>query len=284
MKAKYGIPIWIGNVFDNIIKKIDTFREFGLDFVELSIDYPWPYKQVDLLEKTVSTIMKNGLLIGVHMPWRDLPFATPYNLIGEAVLSTIREVTEKLRSLTPSLEYILVHPSTMQRIELYDNRRDIINSLRARIETLTETYPDMIIVIENLSKGFAAEISNLIEAVENIDHAGICLDIGHLAARYVKELKDHYDSFYDYLDEVLSMLDGINVPVIHLHDIDEKGREHLLVGEGFLKFKDIYKKISRLEPGYLVYEMFKSRKEKPTIDKILKLVKEQVSWAKIYLH
>ncbi len=283
MSVIFGYPVWIGSIKDDILSKTELLKKQKIDLLEVSLEYPWPYKYTDKLSELISRVKDDEFRIGLHAPWRDLPYATPYTVLDQAILDVIISSYEFLVREGAVPEYIVVHPYTMQKIDIFDNRRDIINSLRRRTIALAEKTSS-IILLENLTKGFAGEITYLVESINGLENAGICLDVGHLAARFNRELASHYDSFYDYLDEVVDVLRDTMVPVIHIHDVDRLNREHLLIGEGILEFKRIYKSIAKLNPRFIVYEIFRSNKIKPSIEKIAGIIGEQASWARIYIH
>ncbi len=283
-----GIPLWIGSFTNHSIEEISKLLlDNKIDLVELSIDYPWPQKQEEFLKKVISSFT-NDFKIAIHAPWRDLPLASPYNNIRRAVVNELLEIIDDIYNIYDEIEYIVFHPLTMQRIELFNNRRDAINALRnSLIEIVTNLPGKTYLLIENLTRGFGSKISNLVEAVDSIgqNNIGLCLDIGHLASRYIREIAESniYSDFYDYLKDVLGIIEETLVPVIHIHDVDDKGREHLIIGDGSLSFKTIYKLIRVLKPKYIVYEMFRSRKTKININEVAKIIGGQKSWVKVYL-
>ncbi len=283
MTLLFGFPTWMGNIHEGLADKLADIRGHGIGLLELSLEYPWPYSHTGDLDVFLNKTRETGFTMGIHAPWRDVPLASPYDAMDNALLKIILDSAEYIvkRGINP--EYIVLHPSTMQKIELFDNRRDIVGKLRNRIERLLERL-EIPLLLENLTRGFASEVSHLIESIDGLDGAGICLDVGHLAARYNRELREHYQSFYDYLEEVVNMLSGTRVPVLHIHDVDRLNHEHLLIGEGVLEFKRIYKIVSRLRPRFIIFEIFKSRKGAITLEKILGIIGDQASWARIYIH
>ncbi len=288
MVVKIGLPIWIGSLtnieLDNLLQLL---RKYNIKLVEISIDYPWPFKEWKLLEDLVNELINNNIYIGIHAPWRDIVLATPYSILGEAIAKLLINILVKILELIPYKTYIVLHPLTMQKIELFSNRRDIIESLKKRLSLIDKTLNDKAaLLLENLTRGFASEPSYLREVVKGLDsdNIGICLDIGHLATRYMRELKNKYNSFYEYLEEVVGIIDDVNVETIHIHDVDNKGLEHLLIGEGVLEFKKIFKIISPLKPSYIIYEMFRSKKTKPSLEEILRIINGQRTWVRIYIH
>ncbi len=283
-----GIPLWIGSFINHSVEEITKLLlDNKIDFVELSIDYPWPQKQDDLLRKVILSFT-NDFKIAIHAPWRDLPLASPYNNIRKAVVSELLEIIDNIYRVYGEIEYIIFHPLTMQRIELFDNRKDVIDALRnSLIEIATKLPKKTYLLIENLTRGFGSEISDLVEALDTIkyNNVGLCLDIGHLASRYIREITESniYSDFYEYLKDVIGIIGKTPVPVIHMHDVDDKGREHLIIGDGGLSFKTIYKLIRVLKPKYIVYEMFRSRKTKININEVARIIGGQKSWVKVYL-
>ncbi len=265
-------------------RKIGKARNVGINMVELSIDYPWPYDKKELLSEVLEGIVGSDLGLAIHAPWRDIPFSTPYPYLGDALIRIINDAYVNIREYVKPL-YIVIHPQTLQRMELFDNRKHAVMRTRERLEKLIDiTNGETPILLENITRGFASEISNLIEIIDGIDNTGICLDVGHLASRYNRELTQHYDSFYDYLEDVVKSLSDVKVYAIHLHDVDRNNKEHLLIGEGQLQFKRIYKIVSKIKPRHVVYEVFNSKKSKITIDTLIRNIEEQVSWGRIYLH
>jgi deoxyribonuclease-4 len=288
MIVKIGLPVWIGGLINiDLTNLLQLFKKYSVELVEISIDYPWPFKEWKLLEELINELVNNNIHIGIHAPWRDIVLATPYNILGEAVEKLLVEILDKILKLIPYKTYIVLHPLTMQKIELFNNRRDIIESLEERLSSLSKALGDRAtLLLENLTRGFASEPSYLREVVKSInsEDIGICLDIGHLATRYMRELKSRYNDFYEYLEEVVEIINDVNVETIHIHDVDNKGSEHLLIGEGVLEFKKIFKIISPLKPSHIIYEMFRSKKTKPSLGEILRIINGQRTWVRIYIH
>ncbi|ADI32268.1 TIM barrel protein [Staphylothermus hellenicus] len=288
MSIKIGIPLWIGNFtghsIEEVINLISTYR---IDLIEISIDYPWPYKEVDLLNNLILEAINYDIKISLHAPWRDIPFATPYDYLGEHIIKLLSQILNPILNKLPYETYIVLHPLTMQRIDILNNRKDIVSKTRKRMYLLRELInKNTSILLENLSRGFGSEPSYLREIVLGLDkyNVGLCLDIGHLATRYFRELDNVYSDFYEYLREVITMLNDIYIPTVHLHDTDGKTHEHILIGEGKLDFKKVLKTLSKLKPNHIIYEMFRSRKTKPTLEEILKIVAGQRTWVRIYMH
>ncbi len=280
-----GIPIWLGNISEDLVCGLNSLLAYGVNMVELSIDYPWPFKESCKLQKLIALVKQNNMHINLHAPWRDIILASPYGEIGRASIEVIlRSVNDLINEVS---SYIVVHPLTMQRLDISDNRKEALSKFRENIKELTRRLDldnhSVMIVVENLVGGIGAEPGDLAETIEGLDHVGLCLDIGHLASRYKRYLSEYYEDFYTYLKDVVESIGGIKVPVIHIHDVDEHGREHLLIGEGFLDFKQIFKIISKLGPKNIVFEVFRSKNLRVNLNTIAKNIGDAISWAKIYM-
>ncbi len=280
-----GIPIWLGNISEDLVCGLNSLLAYGVNMVELSIDYPWPFKESCKLQKLIALVKQNNMHINLHAPWRDIILASPYGEIGRASIEVIlRSVNDLINEVS---SYIVVHPLTMQRLDISDNRKEALSKFRENIKELTRRLDldnhSVMIVVENLVGGIGAEPGDLAETIEGLDHVGLCLDIGHLASRYKRYLSEYYEDFYTYLKDVVESIGGIKVHVIHIHDVDEHGREHLLIGEGFLDFKQIFKIISKLGPKNIVFEVFRSKNLRVNLNTIAKNIGDAISWAKIYM-
>ncbi len=280
-----GIPIWLGNLSEDIASGLNSLFAHGVNMIELSIDYPWPFKESCRLQKIIALAKQNNMHINLHAPWRDIILASPYGEIGKASIEVIlRSVNDLINEVS---SYIVVHPLTMQRLDISNNRKEALLKFRENIRELTRKLNlgshNIMIVVENLVGGIGAEPGDLAATLEGLDHVGLCLDIGHLASRYKRYLSGYYEGFYTYLKDVVESISGISVPVIHIHDVDEHGREHLLIGEGFLDFKQVFKIISKLGPKNIVFEVFRSKNLRVDLNTIAKNIGDAVSWAKIYM-
>ena len=294
MAIKVGLSLWINSFLkEKPDKLLDKLLNNNIDFIELSIDYPWPYNRRDLLFKALDFIRDRKLYLGLHAPWRDLAIASPYEDISEA---SVRVVIDSLKNILDKydiVKYVVIHASTHQKIEVLDSLEDLNEKLVKRIEKIysgISKYNNVYLLIENLSYSIAGNMDFLVKALEktSIERIGFCLDIGHLARYYNRNIagSGYYRDFYDYLREVLDLINNTlndRVLTVHLHDVDNEN-EHLLIGEGFLNFKEIYRLLGLIKPEYVVYEVFRSKKRKINIESILDVIGAQKTWLRIYAY
>ncbi|MCD6300605.1 MAG: sugar phosphate isomerase/epimerase, partial [Staphylothermus sp.] len=91
-----GIPLWIGTFTNQSVEEINRILlENKIELIELSIDYPWPQKQVELLRNAI-TCFANNFKISIHAPWRDLPLATPYENIRKTVVKELLNIINSI--------------------------------------------------------------------------------------------------------------------------------------------------------------------------------------------
>ncbi len=279
-----GVSLWLNSfkrTNPSTIIKLAIANRLGL--FEISIDYPWPYHNVNLLDEIVRLALDHNLRLGFHAPWRDLSLTTPYDVLGEAVVKVlIDSINYVQRLVEPS--YIVVHPSTSQALEIIPSRYELIGKAVKRLQRICRVLrSNSMLIVENLSSGFSSDLDALINIIEETDcsNIGLCLDIGHLAVYYNKFVAhtNYYSSFYDYLEEVIDILrsSSIHVNVVHVHDVVD-GNDHLVIGDGELDFKKIYRVIANINPMYIVFETFKSLYGRPSLEHVFNVVGVQKEW------
>lgn len=294
LAIKPGLSLWINSFLKKEYSKLLSLIREYVEHVEISIDYPWPYSREELLFSILDFIRDNNFYLGLHAPWRDIALASPYDEIGNASVNVIIDSLRKILEKHNDIKYLVIHVSTHQKNELINWFNEVISKIVMRIKKISSEiskYNDNIyLLIENLSSGISGNIDFLVKILETIDceNIGFCIDIGHLARYYNKYIagSNYYSDYYDYLREVSNILRtvlGDKVLVVHLHDIDNDN-EHLVIGEGFLNFKEIYRLLNIVKPEYAVYEIFRSKKKKLEIKELLRIVGAQKTWLKIYIH
>lgn len=81
---------------------------------------------------------------------------------------------------------------------------------------------------ENTGRGGrpGSTMASLLELIDGLgEHVGICMDIGHTQQAQL-----------DLLDELATALSADKLFTLHLHDVDETGKDHWIPGEGCLDF------------------------------------------------
>lgn len=287
-----GIPVWYGVVekdLDEFASILNKCRELGIEFVELSIDYPWPYKYLDKLYRVINIIREKHLLLGIHAPWRDIHLASPLEEIRKASVKEIVDTVKtiyKMQIMDPV--YIVLHVSSSQNQILANNRVDIIGSARKSIREIKEiiynfsTSEKTMLCIENLSNGFTSLLQDLPEIMD--DNTCLALDIAHAYVSYIRNFKNYYEDFTSYLSEFIELVGKNNIAVIHFHNVSPDLREHIVPNQGVINFKEVLKVIRNTAVKYMLIEAYLDHKLKRiTLHKLLELSRDFITWVKVYL-
>ncbi|GEM_PF-2407526 len=295
MTPYIGLPIWYNTLkkdygINEIAGIVDNLKLKGISFYEVSIDYPWTYRDTDPLYQVLNIFSENNIHIGIHAPWRDLFYASPYEDLRRVSINILKEI------LTPILEkhyieYIVIHISSMQKSILGNTYHDMVRASRRSIEEILDWLReyDTSLCIENLPKGFSSKPEDLLAIAS--DDVCIALDIAHLYATYLRNFSDSYSSFNDFLTDTISMIGSDRISTIHFHDVIVVGNkpfyhvvEHVLPGMGVLDYKSILKSLSKSMARYLLIEAFIDSKGKHLkLHQIVEGIREFLTWVKIYL-
>ncbi|MCD6488542.1 MAG: sugar phosphate isomerase/epimerase [Desulfurococcales archaeon] len=289
MQCKIGLPFWYGTA--KTISDLDALFKFlknnDICFLELSIDYPWPYRDKDLLDKVFKTAQKHGLELGIHAPWRDIFLASTYSKIRASSLETVIESLIGIEYAQVS--YIVLHVTTMQKQILEGIKNESIEAARESIKRIKDIVKGISgepidLCIENLSVGLSSSAQDIQEIITDLD-ACLAFDIAHAASLYSRYYRSYYNSFYEYLEDYVNMVLDIKTSIIHFHDIRLSDlKEHIIPGHGDLDYKRVLKIVRKLKPSYILIEAFNDRNGKHlTPIQTLNECREFITWTKIYL-
>lgn len=294
MTPYIGLPLWYNTLKKDysiveIKSLIQELRSRGIDLYEISIDYPWTYKDNELLYSLLDILVENKVHIGIHGPWRDLFYSTPYEDIRKATINTLKNVLSPIINRY-HVEYIVIHLTSMQRSGLGNNYHDMVKAARKSIDEISQWLNDygIYLCIENVSKGFNSKPEDLATIMEN--NVYIALDIAHLYATYLRHFINAYTDFNEFLEDCITMIGFDRILAIHFHDVVYVGNnvflhvvEHILPGKGILKYKDILKKLSSTRVKYLLIEAFIDSKGRHLkLHQVADGIREFLTWLKIY--
>ena len=295
MAPYIGLPLWYNTLkkdysFSEIRTVIEQLRSSGIELYEVSIDYPWSYRDLDLLFSLLDLLTENNLHIGIHAPWRDLFYASPYEDLRKVSVNTLKNM------LKPVIEkyyvdYIVVHITSMQKSILGNTYHDMVKAARKSIDEISQWLKDydVILCIENLPKGFSSKPEDLVAILS--DNTYIALDIAHLYATYLRYFVNAYPDFNEFLKDSIVMIGSDKIVAIHFHDVVYIGNqifyhiiEHILPGMGALEYKSILKNLSRTRAKYLLIEAFIDSKGRHLkLHQVVEGIREFLTWLKIYL-
>lgn len=216
-----------------------AIKEAGFDGVEIWSEQISAYEYMKFAQK-------NGLEIGLHLPFHDLNLATPDHAINKRVISVLTEWIERLADFGG--QHATIHGGYAWSSE---ERDETLIRVKERLVGLNELAKKhhVELQLENLipdKLNYCHHIaSNVEEWINLLNETNVkaCLDIGHLAV------------MGDSTEETIGKL-GDFLSIIHLSDNDRLSDLHLLPGEG----KDIARGINdillkRNYSGPIVYEI-----------------------------
>lgn len=225
-RVNLGLPWWIGA--GEPASGIELAAEVGYDFVEISLDAPWP-EELDLL--ALADLGDDlGVGIGMHGPWRTQALAHPREPLARASREIAQDCLTAAR--TAGADYIVFHVDA--RGFLSFPREDVVErgvqtahaSLRALSRSAGE---DLEILVENTSPplGTPEQVARFLDPIPGVN---FCLDPGHAAILAHASEDAHAWDPDDWQQAV-----GDRWRLTHLMDFletDGRIRDHLLPGVG----------------------------------------------------
>jgi len=171
---KIGFPIWYG--YGKHIRELaHEAARVGFDYLEISLDYPWPFRGRMPLREVVEIATKEGLSPAFHAPWRDVRPASPFEEVRHASLKVLEKVVAEISSF--ECEYLVAHISTDQAFDKIEEiRGEVVKAAVESIKSLKEISEagGLKLVVENVRE-------DLKTFLEIVSRSGIyaCLDVGH---------------------------------------------------------------------------------------------------------
>ena len=170
-------------------------------------------------------------MVGIDVPSVHCPRA--------GRLLDVADGAEREASASANVEYfewmkecgipeIVIHPTSSAGMSTDEER----SAVRARsvesLKTLAESAGQLGIrlAVENLGTADrpGSSMADLLDMIDGLgDHVGLCLDIGHSNM-----------AGFDILDELRRATDAGKLFSLHIHDVNEDGKDHFMPGEGRL--------------------------------------------------
>ncbi len=258
MPRKIGFSLWYGNKSKKEL--IEQMHSLGFDYVEISLDYPWPYDEYEFsnIIKLTKTI---GLEISFHGPWRDIRLASPIDEIAYSSRKVVKKIVDNISKFEP--KYFNIH--LISEEITFDNKvRDKIIS-RAKetirfLEELSEEY-SIAITVENNPHGHFSFPTYFTQV--GLNSIRFCLDIAHAIVAYYNAGETSYTPL-GVISDWINALGKEKIHVIHVHDIVKKNdtyANHYYFGLGFLNLHEISKLIcSKTNAKYILLETFRKNR------------------------
>jgi len=279
-KFLYGMPVWYGD--GSITSGVKRAEVLGFDYVEISLDHPWPGAIKDAeVRSALNKAKSRGMRFAFHAPLAGICLAHPTPQLRKASVSVMKSCIDFACKFKPHLLYFNIHISTEPSVtlELGTVIKDVLESAVKSRDELTAygRRKGVKVVFENTQEalfGMPFQV-NLVSS----RGAGLCFDVGH-AAMISAELASLGLPALDVSDWINAFRKRIRV--CHLHDFNAKvGMDHLPPGEGSVDLKKALRLLrNKTNARYVLIEVFRHKSMKPAssadLAKSLKLVKKWV--------
>lgn len=245
-------------------------HQFGFDYVEVHMDYPWTEGGEALLKEARTALRDTGIRVGMHGPITAV--ADSYREVAEGSARMHWECLEIARSLDS--EYYNFHISDGRSLNnLEELPREIANrtekEVMERAREFTTDFAEGVLhagikpTLENGRRGAFSGRSPFLREARRVRGLSCCFDVGHTicasGVRTRAAASKEMERWVRALDPKLL--------VVHAHDVllarGEEGKDHILIGEGGgVDFRRLAALLKRTPAEYLLEEAFEDKRGK----------------------
>ena len=231
-------------------------RLVGFDYMEVSLDHPWPFGGDPKLDEVVKMILGEDLSIAFHAPWRDLRLSSPLEEVRCASLKVFEKVASAISGY--ECDYLVIHLSTDQAVDRIEEvKEEVVEAAIRSVEELSE-----------ISKNFGLRllIENVREDLEMFKKiasrsAGICLDVGHVIVSTARKIGR--ERVEEELERWLTALRD-KIKIMHYSGIKFNGkwvRDHQITDSSDRYLRFIKKRLNEIKPENFLLEVFEGQGE-----------------------
>lgn len=266
MRLLVALPVW--PKARSLVKALEKANEYGFDYVEASLDYPWPEElRGHTLKKIKEAKEVFGLKLAIHAPWRDVALASPRQCLREGALKLFEECLEF--SAEVEALYFNFHVTTREAWTIEGVKEKVEEAALASIERLAVKARELGIrlTVENNPEPLFG-VPSMLKPLLEVDGVELCLDVGHVAYtnwiienRGLETFKEEAASLEEWTRDFRG-----RVLVGHLHDYvatKESFQDHLLLGAGEANVKDDLGLLMKAGCRMVLLEVHWASKNKP---------------------
>lgn len=223
---RIGIPWWIGA--GSPVEGIEQAASIGADFLEISLDAPWP----DGLDGgTLREVSEDtGVGLGFHGPWRTQSLAHPREALAQAARSVAHTCIDL--ALTAGGEYIVFHVDARDFGGFPDEGAVDrgLETAHASLRAMSASAGDQVeLLVENTSSpmGTPDEVAGFLDPLPEV---GFCYDPGHAVLAEARGTEGATDDTGAWATAL-----GDRFELLHLMDWADTQHgivDHLLPGAG----------------------------------------------------
>jgi len=255
---KFAANVWYG---DRPLKPtFEMAHRLGFDYIELSLDYPWPdqmtREEVELLRKLRE---EYGLEIAFHGPWAGKVISHPRDEISDACLKIYKKCLKFAGKLDPL--YFNFHQQGYVSTSGFEEvRKKIFDKALETTRKIVNFGKGFPITLENNPTHLFGHPKDIKLLLDEIKELNFCLDVGH--ATIIKWEIQHGKGKSTEHVEVEDWLELFKDRILtsHFHDCIVKGDsrpiDHYVIGKGNLDFESIAKSIKKTSCKYILLETF----------------------------
>ena len=239
---QFGMPTLIEN--HTLEENIDLCSSFGLNFIELNMNFPeYQVPCLELTDHLIEPAKKAGIYYTIHLD-ENLNIADFNRLVSEAYLETVRRSIEVAKKLLPLRDLYgdSSQPLTLnmhmhhgifitlpdRKVQMYDRDFDTYMNSFSDFRSKCEEWigdSEVMIAVEN-TDGFREYEKKAIEFLLESKKFGLTWDIGHSKAVGEKDVPFIRQHCYKLIH-------------FHIHDGSEvPPRNHLALGDGEINLKE----------------------------------------------
>jgi sugar phosphate isomerase/epimerase len=273
LKAYYSI---LPKELNDNRKTLEAIDDVGFDGVEISLDYPFCYREF-VNEEAIERVEEKGLLYSFHMPWRDFALASPIEPIRKSSLSELMNCCRLISRFNPT--YIVLHVSTNQS-HCGFNHRECLEAGRKSLESIERwcRSRDLEALVETVPDRCCSGEDQLPYLINNFSHIYVCLDLPHLLERRLKKVGILYDYPSIIRDQAPVVLEKLRL--IHIHKLKRDKKTGLLVDHMMPEQHELDEILDTLEElnltrkiKALVFEVFHERSLRENMKRLRQLVR-----------
>jgi len=257
---KFAIPIWYGD--RPLQAAFERAHRIGFDYIELSLDYPWPDEltgeEMELLEKLEE---EYGLGIAFHGPWAGKIISHPRDEISDACMKIYEKCLKFARKFNPL--YFNFHQFGYAATRDFE---EIKRRIWGRALETTRAIADLgrrngfPITVENNEDPFFGNPKFIEFLLEKIGGLNFCLDVGHvMISRWEIQRRVKGESEKTEIGDWFDLFGG-RILTVHLHDClikeDSRPVDHLVIGKGDLDFEDIARAVKKTRCKHVLIETY----------------------------
>jgi len=223
------------------VAEIEFIASNGLDFVDLTLEYPAAHIDVLRKDDVLKAIMGAGLSVVGHTAYY-LPFASPINALRDAAVGDVIKTLDFFREA--GAERVTVHPDPGKGAS--DSQATIgLNALSFKIISDEALKKGISIVVENVP-GLFSSVEPLRSVLSSVPGMGFHFDVGHAFVGR-NRFNQMLSAFKDRLAHV------------HLSDNRMRDDDHLPLGTGRIDWGEVVKAIKKTGyDGTFTMEVFSS--------------------------